>query len=81
MSGEINTVVSDAGASIEAVASSFCGYVQDRLDGLTVDLGDRWFNLRSSNTEPLLRLNVEAPDRNGVDELAAAVMGIISAPG
>ena len=81
MSGEINTVVSDAGASIEAVASRFCGYVQDRLDGLTVDLGDRWFNLRPSNTEPLLRLNVEAPDRNGVDELSAAVMGVISGPG
>ena len=35
---------------------------QDRLDGLTVDLGDWWFNLRPSNTEPLLRLNLEAPD-------------------
>ena len=37
--------------------------VQDRLDGLTVDFGDWWFNLRPSNTEPLLRLNVEAVDR------------------
>ena len=36
---------------------------QDRLDGLTVDLGDWWFNLRPSNTEPLLRLNLEAADR------------------
>ena len=36
---------------------------QDRLDGLTVDCGDWWFNLRPSNTEPLLRLNLEAPDR------------------
>ena len=34
----------------------------DRLDGLTVDRGDWWYNLRPSNTEPLLRLNVEAPD-------------------
>ena len=79
MSGEINTAVPDAAASIEAVAAGFSGHEQDRLDGLTVDLGDRWFNLRPSNTEPLLRLNVEAPDRNGVDELAAEVIGIVSA--
>ena len=39
---------------------------QDRLDGLTVDLGDWWFNLRPSNTEPLLRLNLEAPTRDDV---------------
>ena len=81
MSGEINTVVPDAAASIEAVASGFSGHMQDRLDGLTVDLGDRWLNLRPSNTEPLLRLNVEAPDRNGVDELVAAVLGLIAATG
>ena len=81
MSGEINTVVPDAAASMEAVASEFSCHVQDRLDGLTVDLGDRWFNLRPSNTEPLLRLNVEAPDRNGVGELAATVLGLISAAG
>ena len=79
MSGEINHVVPDAAASIEEVASAFPGHLQDRLDGLTVDLGDRWFNLRPSNTEPLLRLNVEAPDRDSVDELAAAVIDVISA--
>ncbi len=81
MSGEINTVVPDAAASIEAVAAEFSGHEQDRLDGLTVDLGDRWFNLRPSNTEPLLRLNVEAPDRAGVDELAAEVIAVISSMG
>jgi len=79
MSGEINTVVPDAEASIEAVASAFSGHAQDRLDGLTVVLGDRWFNLRPSNTEPLLRLNVEARDRTGVEGLVAAVMDVISA--
>ena len=52
----------------------------DHLDGLTVDLGDgRWFNLRPSNTEPLLRLNVEAPDEASMaalrDEILAAVRG------
>ena len=76
-SGEINQVVPDAAASIETVASAFSGHVQDRLDGLTVDLGDRWFNLRPSNTEPLLRLNVEAPDQTSVDDLAAAVMDLV----
>jgi phosphomannomutase len=66
-SGEINTVVGDPLAVIEAVAGRFDpashpGVTQDRLDGLTVDLGDWWFNLRPSNTEPLLRLNLEAAD-------------------
>ncbi len=64
-SGEINTEVPDAEGVIERVAEAFDGAhhpgaTQDRMDGLTVDLGDWWFNLRPSNTEPLLRLNLEA---------------------
>ena len=59
-SGEINTTVNDTAAVIEAVAAAYAGVSQDRLDGLTVDAGDWWFNLRPSNTEPLLRLNLEA---------------------
>jgi phosphomannomutase len=59
-SGEINTKVGDPAAVIEAVAGEYPSAVQDLLDGLTVDLGDWWFNLRPSNTEPLLRLNLEA---------------------
>ena len=50
------------GAVIERVAARYADAEQDRLDGLTVDLGDWWFNLRPSNTEPLLRLNLEAAD-------------------
>ena len=63
-SGEINTQVASPAATVEAVANSIEGQggMVDRLDGLTVDKGDWWFNLRPSNTEPLLRLNVEAPD-------------------
>jgi phosphomannomutase len=61
-SGEINATVDDPAAVIEHVAASYPSDAQDRLDGLTVDLGDWWFNLRASNTEPLLRLNLEAPD-------------------
>ena len=64
-SGEINTEVGDPLAAIEAVAArydpaSHPGVTIDRTDGLTVELGGWWFNLRPSNTEPLLRLNVEA---------------------
>ena len=62
-SGEINTEVDDPKGVIEKVATAFEGADQDRLDGLTVDLGDWWFNLRPSNTEPLLRLNLEANTR------------------
>ncbi|HEU5149141.1 MAG TPA: phosphomannomutase/phosphoglucomutase, partial [Iamia sp.] len=65
-SGEINTTVDDPRAVIEKVAgtvdATWPGATVDRLDGLTVDAGDWWFNLRPSNTEPLLRLNLEAPD-------------------
>ncbi len=61
-SGEINTEVAEPGEVIDAVASHYAGARQDRLDGLTVDLGEWWFNLRPSNTEPLLRLNLEAAD-------------------
>jgi phosphomannomutase len=61
-SGEINTRVGDVHQVMDAVAAHYADLDQDRLDGLTVDAGDWWFNLRPSNTEPLLRLNVEAPD-------------------
>ena len=76
-SGEINFVVSDVRAADAAVAAVFVDSASDRLDGLTVDLGDRWFNVRPSNTEPVLRLNVEARDKASVDELVAIVGAII----
>jgi phosphomannomutase len=63
-SGEINTQVSDPLKVIEHVAAHYSDAEQDRLDGLTVDLGDWWFNLRPSNTEPLLRLNLEAANQD-----------------
>jgi phosphomannomutase len=61
-SGEINTVVTDPAAAVDAVAGRVHAEAVaiDRLDGLTADFGEWWFNLRPSNTEPLLRLNVEA---------------------
>ncbi len=76
-SGEINSKVADTAAKIEEVAASFADADQDRLDGLTVDYGDWWFNLRPSNTEPLLRLNLEAADRASCDARTASVLAII----
>jgi phosphomannomutase len=78
-SGEINTEVGDPLAVIDAVAGHYAGADQDRLDGLTVDLGDWWFNLRPSNTEPLLRLNLEAADRAACDAHTEEVLALIRA--
>ena len=75
-SGEINFRVGDAAACVEAVLGSFAPQTVslDKLDGVTVDLGDgSWFNLRTSNTEPLLRLNVEAPSSDQVDAIVRRV--------
>ena len=72
-SGEINTTVDDAGVVIERVADAYSAHDQDRLDGLTVDLGDWWFNVRASNTEPLLRLNLEAATQAEVDDRVSEV--------
>jgi phosphomannomutase len=78
-SGEINTQVHDPAAVIDEVSLAYSGHPQDRLDGLTVDCGDWWFNLRPSNTEPLLRLNLEAPDREACDLHVAEVLGLVTA--
>ena len=74
-SGEINFRVDDAPACVDAVLKSFAPQTIsiDHMDGVTVDLtGGAWFNLRTSNTEPLLRLNVEAPTADEVDAIVAA---------
>ncbi|MCW2511598.1 MAG: manB [Mycobacterium sp.] len=80
-SGEINFTVADAPACVESVLKSFGSRIQslDHLDGVTVDLGDgTWFNLRTSNTEPLLRLNVEARSPEGVSEIVDDVAAQIA---
>ena len=76
-SGEINFRVEDKQAADRAVEDAFREFETDRLDGLTVDLGDRWFNVRPSNTEPVLRLNVEGPDAESVSALVDRVARII----
>ena len=77
-SGEINTHVADTQVVIDKVAAEFTGFQQDRLDGLTVDCGTWWFNLRPSNTEPLLRLNLEAPTRDDCDQRVAELLALIT---
>jgi phosphomannomutase len=80
-SGEINSTVSDQTGRMRAVKAAFDGrpgVSTEELDGLSVELGDgSWFNLRPSNTEPLLRLNVEAPSRARVDEIRDEVLALI----
>ena len=80
-SGEVNSTVDDQVARQSAVKDAFAsrpGVAIDELDGLTVDLSDgSWFNLRPSNTEPLLRLNVEAATNEAVDALTAEVLAIV----
>ena len=78
-SGEINTVVDDALAVIDRVRDAYSHCDLDELDGLTVDAGEWWFNLRPSNTEPLLRLNLEAADVASCDAHVAEVLDIITA--
>lgn len=78
-SGEINTQVKDIDAVIARVAEKYAQYPQDWLDGLTVDCGDWWFNVRSSNTEPLLRLNLEAVNRDQCDTQVAELLQLITA--
>ena len=77
-SGEINTHVDDPLAVIERVATHYGKLEQDRVDGLTVDAGDWWFNLRPSNTEPLLRLNLEAADEAACAARVAEVQGVMA---
>ncbi|MFE7135957.1 phosphomannomutase/phosphoglucomutase [Streptomyces sp. NPDC057638] len=81
-SGEINSTVADQAASTAAVRTAFesrPGVTLDTLDGLTVTTSDWWFNLRPSNTEPLLRLNVEARDEETLNAIRDEVLSLVRA--
>ncbi|PQV63001.1 phosphomannomutase [Abditibacterium utsteinense] len=85
-SGEVNFRVEDAKTTLEKVENHFAseGAKMDHLDGLTVEVGDIksggwWFNLRSSNTEPLLRLNLEAQNEGERDKYFAQVQELLGA--
>ena len=76
-SGEINSTVADAQAKMAEIQSVYADKELDHLDGLTVDAGEWWFNVRASNTEPLLRLNVEGPDRATMERVRDEVLALI----
>ena len=83
-SGEINSVVTDQQAVVGGIERHFQDRAEiDHLDGLTITSTDGagfwWFNVRASNTEPLLRLNVEASDRMGMERIRDEVVAIIRA--
>ena len=78
-SGEINSKVSDTKAATDTVEKAYSseGFTIDYLDGLTVNGDSWWFNLRPSNTEPLLRLNVEASTQAQMETVRDAVLALI----
>ncbi len=75
-SGEVNVEVDDPPATLEKVAEAYGDAQQEREDGLTVDMGEWWFNVRPSNTEPLLRVNLEAPDPASCKEHLSEVQAL-----
>jgi phosphomannomutase len=80
-SGEINSRVDDAAATVAAIEDTYAdrdGITVDHLDGLTVNAEKWWFNVRASNTEPLLRLNVEARDAGTMERVRDEVLALIT---
>ncbi|ALX04107.1 phosphomannomutase/phosphoglucomutase [Aeromicrobium erythreum] len=78
-SGEINSRVDDTDAVLERLSRQYADHHQDRLDGLTVTTDDWWFNVRASNTEPLLRLNVEGADDATMERVRDEVLAVVRA--
>jgi phosphomannomutase len=79
-SGEINFHVEDKDAKIRELAEAYKSGQSDYLDGITIDFGDYWFNVRKSNTEPLLRLNLEAKDQKLMEQKFAELKKILGEP-
>jgi phosphomannomutase len=76
-SGEINSRVQDIPSKLEEIARIYSQGKVDRLDGITIEFDDWWFNLRPSNTEPLIRLNLEARTRELMEEKRDEVLAVI----
>lgn len=76
-SGEINSTVADPKSKIEEIRSKFASGKQSELDGITVEYDDYWFNVRASNTEPLLRLNLEATTKEKMEEKRDELLELI----
>src|SRR5207247_6494076 len=79
-SGELNFQVEDKDSKIRELADAYKKANIDYLDGITVDQGDWWFNVRKSNTEPLLRLNLEAKNPSAVQERLHELEKILGEP-
>jgi phosphomannomutase len=79
-SGELNFQVEDKDGMIRELAESYRNARVDYLDGITVDLGDWWFNVRKSNTEPLLRLNLEASTPRLLDDKLRELRKLLGEP-
>ena len=82
-SGEVNLKVEDKTAALERIEATYRarGATIDRLDGITVEFPDWWFNVRPSNTEPLLRVNIEADTPERLDEAAKEVLTLVEGTG
>jgi phosphomannomutase len=78
--GELNFEVHDKAAAIERLSKVFAAQAQDRLDGISVNAKDWWFNVRPSNTEPHLRLNLEAETEARREEVRARLLDILGKP-
>jgi phosphomannomutase len=79
-SGEVNSTVDDPQQVMEEIEKAYAGYADvevDHLDGLSVTHPDWWFNVRPSNTEPLLRLNAEGRDAETMTQLRGDVLALI----
>ena len=77
ISGEINSEVADQQAKMDEIKERYSDAEQNELDGISIDYEDWHFNVRPSNTEPLLRLNVEAPDEATMQRLRDDVLAVI----
>ena len=78
--GELNFHIEDKAGAMERVAGKFSDGRLDRLDGITIEYADWWFNLRPSNTEPLLRLNLEADSLERREAAMARLTEILGRP-
>jgi len=78
--GEINFEVEDKDATLEEIAEAFADGKTSRIDGITVEYQDWWFNVRKSNTEPLVRLNLEARTPELRDKTKARLMEYLGTP-
>src|SRR5205823_10501154 len=79
-SGELNFQIEDKDGKIRELADAYRTGKIDYLDGITIDMGEWWFNVRKSNTEPFLRLNLEASNPKQLDEKLKELKKILGEP-